>query len=576
MKNFNEAVKAGYERLAAWSELLDRINVYPVADGDTGRNLLISLAPLRFIPKDRNSVVKKILLSARGNSGNIAARFFSRFLEAGSIADMEPCARKGRDAAFGAVDVPRSGTMLTLFDSLCGFMHDKPVEPDRRWVGALIGHLDETVKSTQKLLPKLEKAGVIDSGALGMFLFFEGFFSTMAGMKETFVPASERFRGMLSVAPSFSEEEEEGYCLDMVLDVSGALDDAVKSIAGMGESVVVIRDSDYLKVHLHTGNREGTLKKIGEVGKIVRVSSDDLAVQVRDFRAAKKTSPCHIVSDAAGSLTRNDSFTYGFSLLDSYILAGEDSVPETFFPGDELYALMKRGVRVTTSQASEFERHQHYERLLNEHERVLYLCVGSVYTGNYTTAVEWKKTHDPENRFCVIDTGVASGKLGLAVLATARYATGETDAERVMAFAEKAVACCSEYLFLERLHYLAAGGRMSRTGAFFGDLFNVRPVVSPFADGARKVGIARSSGEQIDFLLEKMEDSLQKKSSPLVMLQYTDNAQWVREAIQKKISASFPRAECIMQPLSLTTGAHTGPGTWGVSFLPEEFKTKGQ
>ncbi|HOO71291.1 MAG TPA: DegV family protein [Spirochaetota bacterium] len=570
--NFNEAVKAGYERLAAWSELLDRINVYPVADGDTGRNLLISLAPLRFMPKERSSVIRKILLSARGNSGNIAARFFSCFLEAGSLNDMEPSARRGRDAAFGAVDVPRPGTMLTLFDSLCGFMNDNPFGADGRWVGALIGHLEGTVKSTQKLLPKLEKAGVVDSGALGMFLFFEGFFSTMAGMTETFVPVSDRFRGMLSVASSFSEEEEEGYCLDMVLDVSGARDDAVKSIAGMGESVVVIRDSDYLKVHLHTGNREDTLKRIGEVGKIVRVSSDDLAVQVRDFRAAKKTSPCHIVSDAAGSLTRDDASRYGFSLLDSYILAGEDSVPETFFPGDDLYALMKRGVRVSTSQASVFERHQHYERLLNEHERVLYLCVGSVYTGNYATAVEWKKAHDPGNRFRVIDTGIASGKLGLAVLATARCASGETDADRVTLFAEKAIAACSEYLFLERLHYLAAGGRMSRTGAFFGDLFSVRPVVSPFADGARKVGIARSSGEQIDFLIEKMKEALAEKSSPLVMLQYTDNADWVRDTIKTKISAAFPGAECIMRPLSLTTGAHTGPGTWGVSFLPGEFK----
>ena len=73
--NLMKALAAGYERIVAWADILDRINVYPVADGDTGRNLVITLSALRNTFLDIDLLNREILLSARGNSGNIAARF---------------------------------------------------------------------------------------------------------------------------------------------------------------------------------------------------------------------------------------------------------------------------------------------------------------------------------------------------------------------------------------------------------------------------------------------------------------------------------------------------------------------
>ncbi len=78
---------AGVERVAAWADLLDSINVFPVADGDTGRNLSISLYPLRATDKDKSRVISQLLFSARGNSGNIASRFFSAFYLAESVSE---------------------------------------------------------------------------------------------------------------------------------------------------------------------------------------------------------------------------------------------------------------------------------------------------------------------------------------------------------------------------------------------------------------------------------------------------------------------------------------------------------
>jgi dihydroxyacetone kinase-like predicted kinase len=78
--NFKKALITGVERVAAWSDVLDHINVFPVADGDTGRNLIASLTPLRYLEENTDDTIYSLLMSARGNSGNIAAQFFSGLL----------------------------------------------------------------------------------------------------------------------------------------------------------------------------------------------------------------------------------------------------------------------------------------------------------------------------------------------------------------------------------------------------------------------------------------------------------------------------------------------------------------
>jgi len=256
------------------------------------------------------------------------------------------------------------------------------------------------------------------------------------------------------------------------------------------------------------------------------------------------------------------------TLLDSYIVVGDKSLPETLFPPEELYALMRSGVKVTTAQASVFERHQWCQSILSRFGQALYLCVGSVYTGNYEVAAAWKERNDSENRLTVIDTGLASGRLGVAALATARYASRTDDAGKVIRFAETAVRKSHEYIFLDRLQYLVAGGRLSKTKGFFGDLFHMKPVISPTAEGAVKAGTVRDKNEQLKFALGKLEKGLGQNTRPLIMIEYSDNRQWVENNVLGEIKSRFASAEIILQPLSLTSGAHMGPGTWAVAFLP--------
>ena len=110
---------------------------------------------------------------------------------------------------------------------------------------------------------------------------------------------------------------------------------------------------------------------------------------------------------------------------------------------------------------------------------------------------------------------------------------------------------------------------MSKTGAFFGDVLHVKPVVSPSPEGAKKVAVVRSRKEQFQFAVDRLEEGLTRDQQATIMLEFTDNRNWILEEVKPELERRFPMAEFILQPVSLTSGAHMGPGTWAVAFLKE-------
>lgn len=561
-----KALAAGYDSLSAWANLLDRINVFPVADGDTGANLRLSLAPLRDCARDTAQTVDILARSAMGNSGNIAVSFFREFCRAEEFGALLKYAALGREKAWQALARPLAGTMLNVFDCLASTITDKN-EPAQLYP-LLCKELQKTVLATSQILPDLRQAGVVDAGALGMYVFFEGFFRELAG--QTAVPASipELFAGKLSISATFQETAAADFCVNAVIQTgSDNQPDAGESLTAFGNSLVLLPVDVGFKVHIHTTDRQQLRTQLAALGEIVHWADEAIAAG----GAARLADPgrkqaIHIMTDAAGSITREMARRHAITLLDSYILAGDRSRPESLCSPAEIYALLRSGTKVTTAQASISERHQYYQSVRQQFSRTLYLCVGSVYTGNYETAKRWQEENDPGNLLTVIDTGAASGRLGLMALLTARHAESAVNADDVVAFAEKLLADCEEYVFIDELQYLVAGGRVSRAGGFLADLFGMKPVISPTSAGVRKTGVARSREGQLGFALEKLRERFTASSAPVIMLQYSDNADWVAETVEPPVRALLPDAEILRTPLSLTSGVHMGPGTWSMAW----------
>ncbi len=565
----------GYERMGAWADVLDRINVFPVADGDTGRNLLISLAPLRNLHRRGSQKTgSDLLFAGRGNSGNIATRFVAELIAFNSFDSFSLAAKAGRKNAWEAVHNPCHGTMLTVLDRFAeaieSLRNQQDLENHLEWV---IDQMEHAVHETQASIPENMDAGVVDAGALGMFLFLEGFLKGLCNRGDHFRAVEDIFGERLKISEPFDISAEKEFCVDLVVRMGNDADDALQKIAEANKSATVHTFQEYAKIHLHTPDVHALKQKAESMGAIVQWNEDDIFEQVKTFHRPAAESRIHIVTDAAGSLSRDLARRLGVTLLESYVTMGDTCMPETCVPPETLYRVMAEGEKVSTSQASVFERHQHYNRLTKQHENVLYLCVGSVYTGNYDVAVQWKKQHDPEGRFFVIDTGAASGRLAAAVIATAGFAVQNPQPapEQVVAFAQKAVEKSGEYIFLNELKYLAAGGRMSKTGAFFGDMLHMKPVITPTPRGAEKVGIVRNAEAQLRFAMEKLEKNLRESSDALILLEYSDNRQWVEDRVMAEIKRYFRLSEILVQPLSLTSGVHIGPGAWAVAYCPHHF-----
>ncbi len=564
----SSALIQGYERMAAWSDLLDQINVFPVADADTGRNLKISLAPLRQLEARSRCVPEQLVRAAAGNSGNIATAFFHELLDVEHACSLPGAVHKGSRKARKAVATPQPGTMLTVFDSLAEAMPVHDLAPGEWDYATIIDGLQKTVADSSDALPALKRAGVVDAGALGMFLFLEAFLGRITGRDNHQRPVTEVFSGKLTISPGWKPDgADDGYCVSATLRPKGDETMIRQRLAAAAESVVVTADAKNLKVHLHTDDHVDLRNRLAHLGNVVGWSEERIVSKVH--HTPKAGPGVHIMSDAAGSITLSDARRLGVTLLNSYVVVGEQAMPETLLAPERLYSAMTEGIKVSTAQASLFERHHSYLSAISRFKKVLYLCVGSVYTGNFESAIGWKADNDHKDRLAVIDTGAASGRLGIVVEATARFSKGVDDVEATMHFARSAMAQSQELVFLDQLKYLAAGGRISKTKGFFGDLLRKKPIISPTAHGAARVGIVHSRDEQLAFGLARLNEHFSRNDAPGILLQYSDNQYWVREEAVDRIQALLPSAEITIRPLSLTSGAHMGPGTWAMAYLPD-------
>ncbi|WP_028584018.1 DegV family protein [Desulfogranum mediterraneum] len=606
MKELWPSYGAGYSCLAAWSELLDRINVFPVADGDTGVNLRLSLAPLR--EPSAGNLRSQLARSASGNSGNIAAAFFRELVSADHPEELPQKVALGRAAAWAAVADPREGTMLSVFSALDRVLASG--EPLEELHPRIMAELQEAVATGVRQLPQLEAAGVVDAGGLGMLLFFEGFFACLLEREEPSGAILDRFSGQLTINSAYRPEPlEQGwghpgrsaaasapsFCVDAVLATELDQNQVREQLGPWGDSLVVLTaeladtadtadgadaGEPAVKFHIHTRAPEELRLAMAQVGALRHWSEERIEqplgspslrpespLSAGSGTPAGSEAPVRIVTDGAGSLTRALAREHAITLLDSYIVTRERAVPETLCPAGEIYRLLAAGTKVTTAQASRYERHQHYQSLCQRFSRCLYLCVGSAFTGNHQVASRWQQQHDPEGRLTVLDSGAASGRLALIALLTARLAQKGASYTSVLACARELIDSAREYVFIDQLKYLVAGGRVSRAGGFFADLLHCKPVVTPGHRGVRRLGMVHSRGGQLAFSLKELARECDGAARPLILLQYSDNRAWLAREVEPRVRSCYPGAELLTTPLSLTSGVHMGPGTWSLAVV---------
>jgi hypothetical protein len=316
-KRFRQLIMAGADWVMKNRDLLNKINVFPVPDGDTGSNMSMTLASavreMEAVGETALDATVKAaawgaLMGARGNSGIILSQVLSGFTEGIEgrerlfAEDIVLALSRGVKKAYKAVLHPTEGTILTVARETAESAAEAVrTEKDlARLLDGMVKSAKSSVERTPSLLPKLAEAGVVDAGGLGFLCFLEGIFRLLQGQ----IDAGRSLEDEALVNGGALVQEEHRwtfrYCTEFILKGSRISQDGMKTgLRPMGDSIVVVGDTRLARVHIHTGRPEEVLRYASTMGQVSSIKVDDMLVQhtsrMENAESAKATSVIAVV-----------------------------------------------------------------------------------------------------------------------------------------------------------------------------------------------------------------------------------------------------------------------------------------
>ena len=301
VNQFKKMLKSGCANLENHASEINTLNVFPVPDGDTGTNMSMTFTngyneAIRCNSDSLSDVAKAfsrgLLMGARGNSGVITSQIFRGFyqsIEGQEFIDTKEVAEafeNGARVAYKAIMKPVEGTILTVIREASWYAnHDyeeAPFDLDT-YFDKLCRYSKESLDHTPDYLPVLKEVGVVDSGGAGLLKIFEGFKAYIDGKPIDFSEKKEE----TEVNPALLLENEEfGYCTEFIVRLDESyvkkFDEKIlkKKLTDMGgESLVVVKDDDLVKVHVHT-LKPGDALNIGQrYGEFIKLKIENMQEQ---------------------------------------------------------------------------------------------------------------------------------------------------------------------------------------------------------------------------------------------------------------------------------------------------------
>ena len=359
---FRAVVQAGLAELEARREEVNDLNVFPVADGDTGDNMVLTLRAvlqeldrLAGASEDRTiddigreeivaSVARAALLGARGNSGVILSQLIRGAAEElasrpGELVDpvlISAALARASDQAYGSVRDPAEGTILTVVREMAARVASELAHMREPRLGAdasdgdqnaVIAEIiesaieagEDSVKRGPDLLPVLRESGVVDAGGYGLTVLLAGIVGALRGSEP---PPLEHHAPARVTYPQHSSSSYR-YCTNFAVTGSGLEQRRfVKSLEGLGDSVLVVGDQTTLKVHVHTDDPNAATAIFAEVGTVSHLDVADMHAQIEQRQERLRTdgqgeaAMCGAVAVVVGDGMRSLFESLGVSTLD--------------------------------------------------------------------------------------------------------------------------------------------------------------------------------------------------------------------------------------------------------------------
>lgn len=298
---FSKMINAGATNLSAHVEQINDLNVFPIPDGDTGDNMLMTIrggvsdASSARICDASERASRGMLLSARGNSGVILSQFFEGIknglasLEQVDALSLGKAFSQGVKQAYLSVITPTEGTILTVAreatEVACASEPETPLE----FLKCFLKEAKSSLLRTPELLPVLKKAGVVDSGGAGLIYIIEGMVKYLSG-EELDSSNDTPSRNEELDFDAFDENSvlEFGYCTELLIRLQASKVDnisifnekmLVSELSDIGDSIVSVKNGSIIKLHIHTMTPDKVLSLCQKYGEFLKVKIENMSLQ---------------------------------------------------------------------------------------------------------------------------------------------------------------------------------------------------------------------------------------------------------------------------------------------------------
>ena len=594
-ESLRELIMAGAHRVIAHREHLDRINVFPVPDKDTGTNLAMTMRaildglrqPLPSLAAVGSTVATSALTGAQGNSGVIFAQFFQGLREEMSDSvnlSMNRFAQALRCAATRAREAlanPREGTILTVISDVADHLVQRADKlPDfRTLLDEALAIAHRSLEATTERLAELKKAGVVDAGALGFVHFLEGirdfFHSGYQESENLEISEDERTDAPRPVPVRVSFR----YCTEAVVwgeDIDRQ--DIIKTLSRLGDSVVVAGNQEEIHAHVHSNAPAYVLEALATYGTIASHKVEDMLAAMADTGNTHASLPMDsseregiaLVTDSVCDLPMDFLTQEKIHVVPVQVVFGEEALldrvditPTQFYQRLEMSTEFPK-----TSQPKPIDFLTLYRHLASTHESILSIHLSAGMSGTWQSAVVAAKqvSRDTQIPIAVIDSRSASGAEGLVVWATARAKNAGLSPSRCTAIAKEAAQNTDAFVYVPSVDYFVRGGRLSPLQGRVAKLLHLLPILT-VKDGnlepASKVLGQRAARQRV---LSNALKSASRFQAPMFVVSHSaalELAEYARSAILKR----FPLSQVWITDTTPAIGSHAGPGGMAISVL---------
>lgn len=580
------ALAAGARAVSAERVALDRINVFPVADNDTGSNLAATLARVsaavaglreRNVARVARLAADEALMGSRGNSGAILAQFLEGFAASASGTPRLSTREFGVAVAAGAASAreamarPREGTILSVVAAFAEETVRRAREiPDFADLLPLVAaEAKRAVLRTRDQLEVLRRAGVVDAGAQGFVHLVEGAMAAFGrGVAPPALPSEDRVEARIREA---RESILFRYCTEALVAGSRLDRDALRrALAPLGDSIAVVGGASRLRVHLHVNRPEEAFDVVRRFGDVEETKVEDMRAQhVGRFAVRGRVA---VVTDSACDLPDAVLESEEITVVPLRLLLGDETFLDkvTITPAEFHRRLSEGGLVAKTSQPPPSDFREVYGVLAAHGAPVIGIHVAGALSGTFSaarTAAGSLRADVGLAPIAVLDSRNVSIAQGLIVREAARAArNGATQAE-TLAVAARAASRARLYAAVPSLDTLVRGGRVTSRQRALANALGVVPLLTldpagrPRAGGASR-GFPRACAK----LVEKALARTRGLPAPTWGVAHFD-ASRLAARIAEELLARRPGSDAFVVEVAPVLAAHAGPGAVAVGFL---------